>query len=116
MRVSIHRLLALLLLSGLCAAPAFATELSEKGRDVFTKNLRAVVTLQVVLKITSARGSQENRLEITGTVLDASGLTVVALSACDPTEANRRLSEDYRVDSEVSDLKILLEDNTEGPR
>jgi S1-C subfamily serine protease len=42
-------------------------------------------------------------------------LTVLALSACDPTEMYRRISEDNRVDIQVSDIKLLLHDGTELP-
>jgi S1-C subfamily serine protease len=42
-------------------------------------------------------------------------LTVLALSAVDPAELGRRLSEEYKVETEVNDLKILLDDGTEVP-
>ncbi|HYG23687.1 MAG TPA: serine protease [Verrucomicrobiae bacterium] len=90
-----------------------ADELADKGRQVLKKNQHAVVTVQVVIKATSSGRGSENRQEITGTVVEPSGLTVLALSACDPTEMYRRLSDDYRVEVEVSDIKILLDDNTE---
>lgn len=100
----------------LCAATlnAAADEFAEKGREILKKNQHAVVTVQVVIKATAGGGrSSENRQEITGTVVDPSGLTVLALSACDPAEMYRRLSEDYKVEVEVSDVKILLDDSSE---
>ena len=52
-------------------------------------------------------------------MLDPSGLTVLALSACDPAEMYRRTMGEnynrYKVETEVSDLKILLDDGTEMP-
>ena len=98
-----------------------ADELAEKGRDVFKKNQRAVVTVQLVQKVTySASGrageSQEAKQDITGTVVDPSGLTVLALSSTDPTEMYRRMYGDrFKVEIEVSDVKILMDEGAEIP-
>ena len=90
-----------------------AESVVEKGRAIFTKNQHAVVSVQVVLKLSSGSNSREYKQDLTGTVVDPSGLTVLALSACDPTELRRRLSPDSKMESEVSDVKILLDDGTE---
>jgi Trypsin-like peptidase domain len=93
-----------------------ASELADKGRAIFNKFQHAVVTVQIVAKATTANGrSSETKQEITGTVVDPSGLIVLALSACDPSEIYRRMSEDYKIEVEVNDIKILLPDNTELP-
>jgi hypothetical protein len=97
-----------------------ADELSTKGRDILEKNQDSVVTVQVVLKTTSSGSrSQETKQDISGTVVDPSGLTVVALSACDPNEMLQRMMPEefskYNVQSEVTDLRILLEDGTDIP-
>jgi hypothetical protein len=94
-----------------------ADELADKGREIFNKNEHAVVTVQVVLKMTvPGRSGNETKKDITGTVIDPSGLTVLALSAVDPAELYRKISDDYaKVETEVSDLKILLDDGTEMP-
>jgi len=108
------------LLAGL-AFTSRADELAEKGREIFKKNQRAVVTVQEVLKMSPAGGSRanESKQDLTGTVLDGSGLTVLALSACDPSEMYQRMmGEDYsrgRVETEITDMKILLDDGTELP-
>jgi hypothetical protein len=105
-----------ILLSTCWTSPAPASELATKGREIFNRNQHAVVTVQVVAKATGPGGrSGESKQEITGTVVDPSGLTVLALSACDPSEMYRRMSDDYKVEVEVSDVKILLEDGTELP-
>jgi S1-C subfamily serine protease len=112
-------LFALLLVLAGVALPCRADELGEKGREIFKKHQHAVVTVQVVLKITysGAAKSSETRQELTGTVVDASGLTVLALSACDPSEMYQRMmseqSSQYKLETEVTDLKILLNDGTE---
>jgi len=103
------------------AARCPADELAVKGRDIFNKNQQAVVTVQVVLKMSysGAAKANETRQEITGTVVDSSGLTVLALSAADPNEMYQRMMAEqgsqYKLDAEVTDVKILLADGTELP-
>ena len=105
------------------ALPVRADEFADKGREVFKKHQRAVVTVQVVQKMTYSAGGrtgepQETKQDITGTVVDPSGLTVLALSACDPSEMYKRMMTDssrYKIESEVSDVKILLDDGAEIP-
>ena len=114
------RIALALLLAGV-ASPSRADELAEKGRDIFKKHQHAVVTVQVVLKMSysGAGRSSENRQDLTGTVVDPSGLTVLALSACDPSEMYQRMMSEeaakYKLDIEVTDIKILLDDGTEIP-
>ncbi len=99
---------------------ARADELADKGRGVFTKYQRAVVTVQVVQKMTYSSGGrtsepQESKQDITGTVIDAAGLTVVALSSADMGEMVKRVNPNYKMETEVTDLKILLDDGEEIP-
>jgi hypothetical protein len=109
--------LAVVILIALLSSPALpmrADPLSEKGREILKKNQHAVVTVQVVVKSTGSGGrSSESKQDLTGTIVDPSGLTVLALSACDPAEMYRRLSPDSKIEIEVSDIKILLDDATE---
>jgi len=118
---------AIFALACLLAIPAVssrADELADTGRDIFKKNQHAVVTVEAVQKMSytapgRASSSQESKQDLTGTVVDPSGLTVLALSACDPAEMYRRTMGEnynrYKVETEVSDLKILLDDGTEMP-
>jgi len=104
----------------LLTATARADDIADKGRDIFKKNQHAVVTVQVVLKASYSSGGRssdpnESKSDVTGTVIDPSGLTVLALSACDPADLYRRISEEYKIETEVNDLKILLDDGTEMP-
>jgi S1-C subfamily serine protease len=94
-----------------------ADQLADQGRDVFKKHQRAVVTVQVVQKISSGGTSEsrETKQDITGTVMDPSGLTVLALSAADVGEMYKRMYPTAKLETEVSDLKILLEDGVEIP-
>jgi hypothetical protein len=104
----------------LWAATCSADELADKGRDIFKKNEHAVITVEEVLKVTYSGGGRssnpsEIKQDLTGTVIDPSGLTVMALSAVDPAELGRRMSEDNRYETQVNDMKMLLEDGTEVP-
>jgi len=108
------------------AVSCHADELADKGRAIFKKNQHAVVTVQIVLKnkiSMSGMGGQssEARQDVTGTVLDSSGLTVLSLSATDPGQLLQNLmggADDesrVKVETELSDVKILLDDGTELP-
>ena len=120
MRCHSHLIVAALVL-GLTgvAIPSRASELAEKGREIFKQNQQAVVTVQVVLKFSSAGKSSETRQDLTGTVVDPSGLTVLALSAADPSEMYQRMMAEQgsqnKLETEVTDLKILLANGTEVP-
>src|SRR5690349_9803445 len=81
--------IVLLLLAGVFTAPALADELAEKGREVFKNNRHCVVTVQIVVKSKFSMGgmggqANESRQDVTGTLIDASGLTVLSLAATDP--------------------------------
>jgi hypothetical protein len=106
-----------------------ADELGDKGREIFQRHQRAVVTVQIVLKTKysfSGLGGQdsESKQDLTGTVVDPSGLTVLALSATDPGNMIQQLmagmseeAEEMKVkfETELTDLKLLLEDGSELP-
>jgi hypothetical protein len=111
------KIAALIPLIAALAMSAPADELADKGRDIFNKNQHAVVTVEVVQKVAAARGGapRESKQDLTGTVVDPSGLTVLALSSVDPAELYRRLSEDYKTEVEISEVKILTDDGTEIP-
>ena len=119
----VSRSLLAALALGLVSAPrpGQADELADKGREIFKQNQHAVVTVQVVLKVSYPGAAKPNevRQDITGTVVDPSGLTVLALSAADPTEMYQRMMADQgnptKLDTEVTDVKLLLDDGTELP-
>lgn len=116
-----YKLTLLTAVSVCLAATCHADELGDKGRDIFKKHEHAVVTVQTVLKVTDSRGGRssnpsELKRDLTGTVIDPSGLTVLALSSVDPAELYRRVSEEYnKIETQVNDVKLLLEDGTEVP-
>ncbi|HMC27656.1 MAG TPA: serine protease [Verrucomicrobiae bacterium] len=114
---------------GSCASSG-ADEMAEKARAVFKKNQSSVVTIQLVVKskmgFAGAGGdSRESKQEVSGTVIDPSGLTAVSLSSTDPTSLLQGFmsgfggdGEDnfkFKMDSELSDVKLLSQDGTELP-
>lgn len=125
----IQRVLALgCLLTWLIAMPAPADELAEKGRQIFKDNQHAVVTVTIVVRSkvsVGGRGGEpnESRQDVTGTIIDASGLTVVSLSATDPGQMFQNVMSSMsaddeskvKVETELSDVKLLLQDGTEVP-
>jgi hypothetical protein len=113
----------------LAISTAPAQDVAAKGREIFKKNQNTVITVQLVVKSKFGFGGtgadRESKQEVTGTVIDPSGLTAVALSSTDPTgliqsfmggfggddEENFKL----KMGSEVSDVKLLTQDGTELP-
>jgi S1-C subfamily serine protease len=80
------------------------------------------VTIVIKSKVSmSGMGAQSNesRQDATGTVIDPSGLTVLSLSATDPAGLIQNMLEDndrgIKMETEVGDIKILLEDGSELP-
>ncbi len=126
MRLISNSVAAALLATGLIT-PCIADELGDKGREIFKKNQRTVVTVQIVQKTTfsmpgQGSPSRETKQDITGTVVDPSGLTVLALSACDPSAMYETMmagmadeEAQFKMESELTDVKILLDDGTELP-
>lgn len=70
-----------------------AQSVREKAREVAKKNQDAVVWVTAIVKIEITAGGRsvgnprETKMQALGTVIDPSGLTVVALSAIDPAPA-----------------------------
>ena len=116
--------LAGLLAATLTPAAARADELSDKGRAVFSKNKQAVVTVMLAMKNKfsgmGATQATEAKTDATGTVIDPSGLTVLSLSATDPSQLVQNMvsamssegDSRFKMESELSDVKILLADGT----
>jgi len=102
---------------------AHADELAEKGRSLLDTHRDAVVTVAVVIQQQFSSGGMsqddESKSEVTGTVIDASGLTVVALSETDPSALIESMMgsmmQDMNISSEITDAKILMRDGSEVP-
>lgn len=125
----LHTIRALCCALCLCIAPAFtaaADEVAVKGRKILEAHKTAVVTVQLVIKQKvsfAGRPSQESesKVEATGTVISPDGLTVVSLAITDPTYLAEKMmggaagASQVQMESEVRDVKILMEDGSEVP-
>lgn len=96
---------------------AFADEAAD-GRSICAKWNNAVVRVQITLKMTVSYGGEsmdrERKIEVVGTVVDPSGLTVVSRSRVDPGSSYGD-EEDSNITSQVADAKITLADGKEIP-
>jgi S1-C subfamily serine protease len=118
MRHTIHTLCISAIFAIATIPSSHADELADKGRDIFSKYSHAVVTVEAVQKMTATDRSsraRETKLDVTGTVVDASGLTVASLSTLDPMGIYKKISGESKAEVELSEVKILLEDGTEIP-
>src|SRR5438270_3597457 len=107
--------------------PCRADDLADKGRAIFKMHQHTVVTVELVLKSKMSIGGRggeanESRQDVTGTVVDPSGLTVLSLSATDPGQMLQTImaggsdeESKFKMETELSDVKILLDDGTELP-
>jgi hypothetical protein len=61
----------------------------------------------------------ETKTEAVGTVIDPNGLTVISLTTIDPSNMmkmqRRMMQQEFKIDTEVKDVKIVLADDTEIP-
>lgn len=92
-----------------------ADEIAEKGREILAQYRDSVVTIQLVVKQTiSGPGfpsrEMESKVEITGTVISADGLTVVSLSEVDPAAMMARMTDmsDIKMDTDIQEVTMLM--------
>jgi len=108
-----------LLWSDICLA---AGDLKSTAQTTLQKSQKAIVPIKLVIKIKMSKEDQEHKTEITGTVIDPSGLTVVSAAAIDPAGTIKSLlgsmlkgrgSSQFQFDSDVTETTIILDDGTE---
>lgn len=128
-----NRMLSTIVCAALAAAwagPADADEAVKQAGKIMQDYSKAVVAVEAVLTI-SAEGSlaslvganQEQKVQITGTVVDPSGLTVVSYVNLNPASAVKNAKVrgpggqemSLSLKGELSDVKICLPDGTEIP-
>jgi hypothetical protein len=110
----------------LAAGVAKADDLKATARGVATKSSKAVVTAKLVINVSVNGQEREVKREITGTVIDSSGLTVVSAAAIEPTAGafgggGRRGGggggggggQAPQIEAEVSETALVLEDGSE---
>jgi S1-C subfamily serine protease len=125
-----YRFLLMTVLAAALAVPGRAEDVAAVGRDLVAKHQAAVVTVKLAIKQSMSMGSRdsktETKTETTGTVIDPSGLTVVSLATTDPTSALKEAytralaarggdTSQLKMESELTDVKILQADGTELP-
>lgn len=103
---------------------ATAQDPAAAGRDILAAHQDAVVTVQIVIsqKFSMAGQSQSEEMtaEVTGTIVDPSGLTVLSLSETDPTSifesmmgGGGGLLDGFQMESKLTDVEILLPNGKE---
>lgn len=111
MRIVIAAIAAALLSS---AASAQADEVAQKGRDVLDRYKDAVITVQAVVSVSFGGSQRESEGEATGTVVAPDGLTIMSLTALDPTTMYDGMGPGGGdVVSKISSLRMLMPDNVE---
>ena len=126
------RMLAMVLCVAMMSAGglAVADDAVEMAKDIESGYGKAVVHVEAVLTITMdgplaamvGGGDKEQKIEVVGTVVDPSGLTVVSNTALDPTSAMGKIEINaggqqmsMTLKGEVGEVKIRLSDGTEIP-
>jgi len=111
------------------SVPARADDNVESAKKILKNYGKAVVNVEAVLSISAEgamagrMGGQEQKVQINGTVLDKSGLTVVSYTSLNPTSAMKNIKVrgsdgqpmSLSIKGELSDVKIILKDGTEIP-
>ncbi len=122
-----YKMIAIVLVLSSAALTLWGDDIAASGRPIVEKNENAVVTVRLVVKTTYSipgYGSEQEEVvvEHTGTVIDPSGLTVVSLTATDPSAIFQDMmegmgdeAEGFQYRTELTDVKILLMDGTEIP-
>jgi len=98
----------------------WAVDLKSTAKLVSDKYHKSVVTVRVVIRLKQnymgQTRDQEQKLELNGTIIDPSGLTVTSASALDPASSFRMMSQmsnQFKIESEVKETMLLLEDGTD---
>ena len=107
------------------ALPCVGDDVAQTGRAAVEKWQAAIVTIRISAKTTTSYegqegGTRESKSEITGVIIDSSGLVAASLSATNPEEAFQDMmgggSEgSFKYSSELTDVKMLLPDGQELP-
>ena len=105
------------------AGSAVADDSAVAGRQILAKNQGAIVTVRLVVSYNISYGGRdqqsESKTEAVGTMIDPGGLTVISLTTIDPSamlKARQRApQQEFKVETEVKDVKIVLADDTELP-
>lgn len=101
----------------------FGADLKSTALATLQKVQKAIVTVKVQANIKTRGEEQEQNVEVTGTMIDPSGLTVVSEQSINPASmlasfmsaySKREMSE-LKLESHISECNIVLDDGTEVP-
>ncbi len=98
-----------------------AADLKVAARESAGRWKKAVVNVKLVAKVKLPNREEDQKLEVTGTVIDPSGLTVVSAQSIDPAAMIRTFfnsvssgqGQDFKFESEVRETALILDDGTE---
>ena len=106
--------MTLLVAASLCAS---AADLTPAAQAVFARAQKTVVTVRLVVKMSMGGHDREQKIEVIGTVIDPSGLTVLPAAAADPGSFLRAMAQGRgaadRFESTVTETTLILADGTE---
>lgn len=92
-----------------------ADEIAEAGREILAQYKDSVITVQLVVKQTisfpgSPSREMESKLDVTGTVIADTGLTVVSLSEVDPAAMMAAMTDmsDIKMDTDIQEVTMLM--------
>ena len=109
--------LALLLAVSCAGAGQRPDAARDASRKLYETAQKSIVTIRLVLKISMGSRDNETKSEAIGTVIDASGLTVVAATAIDPASmfrsAMQSRSSQFKLEVKVNEAALLMPDGTE---
>lgn len=101
----------------------FAADIKSTALATLPKVQKAIVSVKVQANIKTRGEEQEQRVEVTGTMIDPSGLTIVSEQSINPaamlqafmSSFSRRDSADMKLESQITETMIVLDDGTEIP-
>jgi S1-C subfamily serine protease len=109
----------------LCVTPLCADETAKAARDILNKYQDAVIAVELTIEQNMfGMRKTESKSEVTGTVIDPSGLTVLSLFTTDPGaifelydlgEMAGEPGANFKMESQVKDVKMIMPDGKEVP-
>lgn len=99
----------------------FGADLKSTALSTLQKVQKAIVTVKVQANIKTRGQEQEQKVEVTGTMIDPSGLTVVSEQSINPAAMlasfmsaySKREMSDLKLESHITETIIVLDDGTE---
>jgi Trypsin-like peptidase domain len=98
-------------------------DLKSTALSTLQKVQKAVVTVKVQANVKTRGQEQEQSVEVTGTMIDPSGLTVVSEQSINPAAMlasfmsaySKREMDELKLESTITETTIVLDDGTEVP-